>query len=450
MVFFSLAGLFAGLLLFIFLCFRKVNTLLSAVASASVMLVCSLPILRDSGLGLYQMLITGNPAVKFSSYMDGVGGFLKNYLLLFALSALYGKVMEDSGAVRRLALAMTNAVRRGGKRTKFLAVCVLPAVYVVLGYCGISGFVLMFTVVALGRELFYECDIPWRFYCYGALGNVANGVLAGNLQAQNLKATALFGVSSTAAAGMSIAFTVAQLSAAAVMIYLDVRKAERRGEGFLPNGAEILKVQLKEPIPEERLPELWRALLPLLATIFIILLLGAQAETTLFCSVVLCFLLFRKQLLHPMETLGAGLQAGIGPVVTVAAVAGLATIIPEMPGFSLIANLLDRLPDLYGGVALTAVITALVANPVPIFSSEGITSILAEKFSGLSAESAARLSLCSQVIPCPPWNAGAINAVTLTKLDFKVAAWYYFKATTFSGAAGLAVVLVLIHFGVFV
>ena len=88
---------------------------------------------------------------------------------------------------------------------------------------------------------------------------------------------------------------------------------------------------------------------------------------------------------------------------------------------------------------LIAVITALVANPVPVFSSEGITSILMDKFSSLSAGNAARLSLCSQAIPCPPWTAGAINAVALTKLEFKTAAWYYFKATTFPGLVALAV-----------
>ena len=87
--------------------------------------------------------------------MDGVGGFLKNYLLLFMLSALYGKVMEDSGAVRRLTLSLTKLIKKR-KNVKFYATCLLPLFYTILGYCGISGFVMVFAVVALGRELFSE------------------------------------------------------------------------------------------------------------------------------------------------------------------------------------------------------------------------------------------------------------------------------------------------------
>ena len=249
---------------------------------------------------------------------------------------------------------------------------------------------------------------------------------------------------------MSLVFAAVQLTAAALMIYFDVRRSERRGEGFLPNGAAIMKAQLKEPLPDEKLPSTFCAALPLLVTVGLILFLKLSAEATLLCAIVLCFVLFHRQMEKPMETLGTGLQAGVAPVVTVAAVAGLATIIPEMPGFTLITNAIDHLPNVYGGVLLIAVITALVANPVPVFSSEGITSILMDKFSSLSAGNAARLSLCSQAIPCPPWNAGAINAVALTKLEFKTAAWYYFKATTFPGLVALAVVLGLVQLGVFV
>lgn len=449
MLYLSFAGLLVGLLVFILLCFKKVNTILAAVVSVSIMLLASLPLLRESGLGFYQMLITGAKEQGFSSYMDGVGGFLKNYLLLFMLSALYGKVMEDSGAVRRLTLSLTKLIKKR-KNVKFYATCLLPLFYTILGYCGISGFVMVFAVVALGRELFSECNVPWRFYCYGAVGNMTNGIIAGNLQAQNLKATALFGVSASAGAAMSLVFAAVQLAAAALMIYFDVRRSERRGEGFLPDGAAILKAQLKDPIPDEKLPSTFCAALPLLVTVGLILFLKLSAEATLLCAIVLCFVLFHRQMEKPMETLGTGLQAGVAPVVTVAAVAGLATIIPEMPGFTLITNAIDHLPNVYGGVLLIAVITALVANPVPVFSSEGITSILMDKFSSLSAGNAARLSLCSQAIPCPPWNAGAINAVALTKLEFKTAAWYYFKATTFPGLVALAVVLGLVQLGVFV
>lgn len=447
MILLSLLGIVLGLLLFILLCFRSVNTILAAVLSAMVMIVCSLPAMGGDASSIYALLITGSES--FVSYMDGVAGFLKSYLLLFMLSALYGKVMDDSGAIRRIALFLKNAIK-GSKHAKFYAVCVLPVFYIVLGYCGISGFVMVFAVVALGRELFSECDVPWRFYCYGALGNITNGVLAGSLQAQNLKATELFGVSSMAGATMSIVFCVVQLIVAGLMIWFEVKRCEKNGEGFYPGGAAIMNGNIKEGAPIEELPKLWLSVLPILVTVLVIIFLKAQAETTLAGAILLCFILFRKQLKDPKATLGAGFQAGVGPVVTVSVVAGIATIMPQLPGFSIITTLLDKLPDLLGGISLTFVMTALVANPVPIFSSAGIVSILVEKFAGLSAGNAARLALCSQILPCTPWCAGVINAVALTKIDLKTASWHYFKMSFFPGLAGLVVVVAMIYLGIFV
>lgn len=443
----SFVGILIGLLLFIVLCFKRFNTILSVILSVLIMLLFSMPALRGNGLDIYQMLIPGGDG--FTSYMTGVSGFLKSYLILFMLSALYGKVMDDSGAIRRIALTLKSAVVKS-PNAKFLAVCVLPVFYTVLGYCGISGFVMVFAVVALGRELFTECDVPWRFYCYGAVGNLTNGILAGNLQAQNLKATELFGVAPTAGFAMSVVFCFVQLLVAGIMIYCDVKRSDRLGEGFATDGAEMLKEKMDLPKNEENLPGLVSSLIPILLTVLIIIVFKLPAETTLTISIIVCFILYRKYLPNLKTTLSSGLTIGVGPVVTVAAVAGLATIIPQMPGFSLITGVLDKLPDMYGGIALVAIITLFVANAVPVFTSQGVTNILVQKFSALSAGNAARLALCSQITTCPPWNAGVINAVALTKLDLKKAAWIYFKSSFFPGLAGLAVVVILIKIGIFV
>lgn len=446
MVIVSLFGIAAGLLLFIVLCFRRTNTILAAVLSAMIMIALSLPAMGNRLSDMYGLLISGRDG--FISYMSGVGGFIKSYLLLFMFSALYGKVMDDSGAIRRIALALKRVIRRS-KHAKFYAVCVLPVFYIVLGYCGISGFVMVFAVVALGRELFSECDVPWRFYCYGALGNITNGVLAGNLQAQNLKAAELFGVSPTAGAAMSLVFCAVQLTVAALIIWFDVRKCEKRGEGFYPDGEAIMRTQIGESRAENELPGLLKSVLPIALTVFVVIALKAEAETTLAGVSILCFLILHRQLVSPKDTLNAGLQAGIMPVVTVAAVTGLATIMPQMPGFAVIATMFDKLSDLTGGVLLISVMTALIANTVPVLSSEGIATIIAQKFAGISAENGARLAICAQLSPCTPWCAGVINAVALTKIDLKTASWYYFGISFFPSLAALAVVMQLIALGVF-
>ncbi|MFR5879481.1 MAG: hypothetical protein ACLUEQ_01000, partial [Cloacibacillus evryensis] len=136
-------------------------------------------------------------------------------------------------------------------------------------------------------------------------------------------------------------------------------------------------------------------------------------------------------------------------VISVAAAAGLASVIAAAPGFRIIANGLDSLPDMYAGMGLIMAVTLFTANPVPVFSAFG--DRIAEYFAqaGLSPAVGARLALCAGITPCPPWNAGVVNAVALTRIDFKTAAWYYFKGSFFSGLAGLAAVVILITAGIF-
>lgn len=438
----SFIGIVLGLALFITMCFRRYNMLLTAVASASVMILFSGTLSEIFTTGFYIEKLTG-------VYMGGVAGFLKGFLILFALSALYGKVMEDSGAVRRLALALSSATRKSRNNQKFLTVCILPLFYVILGYCGISGFVVVFTVVALGRELFEECNIPWKYYCYGSAGNITNSVLAGNLQAQNLLACRIFGVSISAAPLMSIVFCTVQLAGLALLIYMDVKKSERNGEGFLPSGAEIKTLQLAAPRPVSECPSLALSAFPLAVTVLCIAALKMDVLLTLGLSILVSFVIFRSRLSNWKDTLGKGITAAVGPVVSVAAAAGLASVIATAPGFRVISGALDSLPDMYAGMGLIMAVTLFTANPVPVFSAFG--DRIAEYFTsaGLSPEIGARLALCAEITPCPPWNAGVVNAVALTRIDFKSAAWYYFKSSFFSGLAGLAAVTALISAGVF-
>lgn len=442
MEYLSFFGIILGLGLFISMCFKRYNMLLTAVASASVMIIFSCGLAELFTTGFYIERLTG-------TYMGGVAGFLKGYLILFALSALYGKVMEDSGAVRRIALALSAATRKSKNNQKFFTVCILPLFYVILGYCGISGFVVVFTVVALGRELFEECGVPWKYYCYGSAGNIANGVLAGNLQAQNIQAAQIFGVGLSAAPALSVVFCAAQLGMLALLIYLDIRKSDRAGEGFFPSGAEIKKLQLAASRPEAECPPLALSVLPLVVTVACIAALGVNVLLTLALSILVSFVIFRARLSDWRDTLGKGITAAIGPVISVAAAAGLASVIAAAPGFRIIANGLDSLPDMYAGMGLIMAVTLFTANPVPVFSAFG--DRIAEYFAqaGLSPAVGARLALCAGITPCPPWNAGVVNAVALTRIDFKTAAWYYFKGSFFSGLAGLAAVVILITAGIF-
>ena len=69
--------------------------------------------------------------------------------------------------------------------------------------------------------------------------------------------------------------------------------------------------------------------------------------------------------------------------------------------------------------------------------------------SGISAEVAARMTAASGITYMTPHNPGVINAVELTRIDFKKAAWIYFKSTTIPGVTAVVVWIILISLGIF-
>ncbi len=82
--------------------------------------------------------------------------FSRSSFLLFLLGALFGKLMDDSGAVKSISRFMTE---RLGARHAVLAVVLAGAM---VTYGGVSLFVAFFVLAPMAQELFRAADIPRR------------------------------------------------------------------------------------------------------------------------------------------------------------------------------------------------------------------------------------------------------------------------------------------------
>ena len=135
----GIVGIPAALALLILLAYRGVSVLIAAPVAAIVAAVSAgAPVLAS----LTQVM------------MPALGNFVMQFLLLFLLGAMFGKLMEDSGAARKLAEAMVT--RLGAANT-------IPAVVLacaVLTYGGVSLFVVAFAVAPLAAELFARSRLP--------------------------------------------------------------------------------------------------------------------------------------------------------------------------------------------------------------------------------------------------------------------------------------------------
>jgi H+/gluconate symporter-like permease len=188
-------------------------------------------------------------------FMTGVAGFVRAFFPLFLLGAVFGKLMDASGAASAIASAMTRAL---GPRHAIPAVVMAGAV---LTYGGVSLFVVAFAVYPLGAALFREAGIPKRLLPASiALGafTFTMDALPGTPQVQNIIPTRVFGTDAYAAP--LVGLVGGSMVLLGGLLWLERRRARAAaaGEGYGDGHRNE-----PEARPTGRMPSIGVAVLPL-------------------------------------------------------------------------------------------------------------------------------------------------------------------------------------------
>lgn len=195
------------------------------------------------------------PGVFSGVFMESMVGFVKNYLPVFLLGAIFGKVIELSGFSKSIVKAVIGLV---GRERAMLAIVLVGAI---LTYGGVSLFVVVFAVYPFAVEMFRESDIPKRLIP----GTIALGAftftmdsLPGTPQIQNIIPTSYFKTTAYAAPTLGVIGGVFILIMGILYLEWCRRSARARGEGYGTG-------HTNEPdkIADEELPNPYIALLPL-------------------------------------------------------------------------------------------------------------------------------------------------------------------------------------------
>ena len=133
-------GILLGIATLIFLTWKGWHMGLATIAAAFVVILFN-------GMDIW-------PAISESAFKDFAG----SWFLLFALGAIFGKGMDESGAAATISNFIVSKL---GKKRIVLVVLVTTAI---LAYGGISVFVIMFTMYPICMALFKDADIPRKLF----------------------------------------------------------------------------------------------------------------------------------------------------------------------------------------------------------------------------------------------------------------------------------------------
>ena len=356
---------------------------------------------------LLAALLSGQPLLAHwtQTFMGSAAAFVAQFFPIFLLGALFGKLMEDSGAIAAIAQWL---IGRLGARRAMLAIVLAGAL---VTYGGVSLFVAFFVLAPMGHALFKAADIPHRLMPAAiALGTSTFTMTAmpGSPAIQNAIPMPFFGTNPFAAPGLGLIASAVMLGCGLAWLRRAQSRARAAGEGYRYEGGPAAQqaaasglireraVAAREFDPGElahgaraaRLPPAALAALPLATVVAVNLLMsfavlprldaGYLAEprwggaslgavsgvwsviVALTAAIAVLLATSWRRLPSLRETMDAGVNAAALPMLSVASLVGFGAVIAALPGFEAVKQ---AVLGLGGGplVSLAAAVNILAA-----------------------------------------------------------------------------------------
>lgn len=432
----SMIGLIGGLALLIVLTMKGVNILIAGPISALLVAV-------TSGMPLFSQLAGKDEADFVTSYMSGFTGFIASWYLMFLLGAVFGKVMEDSGAADSVSKWIVDKL---GMKFAVLAIVLACAV---LTYGGVSLFVVAFSVYPMAISLFKQADLPRRFIpATLALGSVTFTMTsAGSPEIQNWMPIQFLGTN--AYAGWEVSIIVAVFMATFGYWWLKriIQKAVNKGERFEDRETDPT-FDTKRNLPNPFLAMLPLVVVLLISYIFHDKLAQSALIIALLGGVIATYIVGRKYSKNFWEAFSAGTVGAIIAIGNTAAVVGFGGVAKNVPAFTTAVEAMTNIPGspLIGAAIAVSVIAGMTGS-----SSGGQTialPLLAPHYMdmGVNPEALHRVvAISSGALDSLPHNGYVVTTIQSICGEKHSAAYWPVAATTVVVPA-LGVILAIILF----
>lgn len=393
--------------LFIALVLKNVPIVISTIVSSAFLLL-------TQRMSLYDGITT--------TYMVGFGNYVTNFFLLFMLGALFGKLVEISGAANSIA---DGIFKTFGDKFAILGL-IITGMILTLG--GVNLFVAMYTMYPLAMAMFRKADIPRRFfppaYFVGCVGVTMTAPFTPSIQ--NATPIQYFETTVAAAAVPGLISSILKLVFCTLYVMWVVKRAQTRGEHF-----ELLNEQVNETTAlDHRGPSFIVSIIPMLVILVVLNVFKQPIVTSLLAGIIVAFVCYFRYMPRTLKAISAEIQesvfSGLKTISITAAAAGYGAVVAATPAFQEVTDFvlnLDGNPLLIAGIA-----TMLMAGVMNSSSgSMAITCpILGEKFlaMGVNAEALHRIMVvASSTLDSTPQSGFVCNILDYSHTTHRKGYW---------------------------
>ena len=408
-------------------------------------------------------------------FMPALGGFVIAFFPLFLLGAIFGKLMDASGAALTIAKTIVSYI---GHQQAIVSIVIACAV---LTYGGVSLFVVAFAVYPIANALFQHAQVPKRLIP----GTIALGAftftmtaLPGTPAIQNAIPMPYFGTTPFAAPGLGLIGGVVMLAAGVLWLRYRHRLASRRGEGYGEHAGsqdETMFAHHASPTPLEFV----KAIAPVVVVIVINYVASSwwfpsldssylqdpQYGSTsiaavkglwavifaLFIAIIVVTYLHYKQLSSLKSTLENGAIDSVLPLLNTASQVGFGAVIASLAGFMVIRDMVlgmspeNPLISLAVAVNILAGITGSASGGMSIaLQTLGATWLDMGLTAGISPELLHRVTaIATGGLDSLPHNGAVITLLSICGLTHRQSYFDIFVVALLIPILALVTVIVL-------
>lgn len=304
-------------------------------------------------------------------FMESVVGFVAEYFPIFLVGAIFGTLMNVSGAAITIAQFISELM---GPKKAILAVILASFL---LTYGGISVFVVVFAVLPIARTIFINSDYPRRLLpsaiCAGCLPAY---VAPGSAQFINTIPIPIFKTTIYSGLDVGLIGTIIWMGIGIWYMSSLVRNAQKSGEGY-GEGGEIKDTYTQGNIFVAMTPILIVIIGNVLLTQYFQLkhvtdsytefggIKGTWAIIISICiAIIATLILYYKKIGNITKTLVQGASESLAPIFNTATQVGYGGVVKILPVFAVIQTAIFSIPGsaIFAAVIGTAVLAGIVGS----------------------------------------------------------------------------------------